>query len=77
MKIRFSKEKKDKMLKEIQNFFYNEMDKEIGIIAAETVLDFFLEELGDIIYNQALNDAKLWFVKKMEDIEFDYDLLYK
>jgi uncharacterized protein (DUF2164 family) len=77
MKIKLSKKEKDKIIDEIQGFFYDERDKEIGIIASQKVLDLFLEDLGKFIYNKALDDAEIWFKKRMEDIELDYDLLYK
>lgn len=53
------------------------INEEIGIIAAGTVMEFFLERLGTFIYNKSLDDAKLWFSKRMEDIEADFDILYK
>ncbi|RKD33916.1 DUF2164 domain-containing protein [Thermohalobacter berrensis] len=77
MRINFSKEEKNKLLKEIQDFFYEERDEEIGIIAAEKILDFYIENLGTIIYNKALDDARVWFNKRLEDIEIDYNMLYR
>ena len=77
MRIGFSNEEKMVLIKEIQDFFYEEREEKIGIIAAENILDFFLGNLGIRIYNKALNDARVWFSKRMEDLEMDYDLLYK
>lgn len=54
-----------------------EREEEIGIIAAERVFDFFTGNLGKIFYNKGLDDARIWFSKRMEDLEIDYDLLYK
>ena len=76
MKIAFSNEEKQILIKEIQNFFYEEREEEIGIIAAENTLDFFMDKLGKMIYNKALDEAKAWFSKRMELVEIDYDLLY-
>ncbi len=72
-----SSEERDKVVKDIQNFFEEERDEKIGIIASGKVLDFFLESLGSQIYNKALDDARLWFAGRMEDISIDFDLLYK
>ncbi len=77
MKITFSLEEKVALIKEIQNFFCQEKGEKIGIIAAENLLDFFIENLGTKIYNKALDDAKVWFSKRMDIIEIDYDLLYQ
>lgn len=68
---------RDRLTKEIQDFFAEERDEKIGIIASQKVLDFFLENLGSQIYNKALDDSRVWFTKRIEDIGIDYDLLYK
>lgn len=49
----------------------------MGIIGAETVLDFFLDVLGETIYNKALDDVKLWLTRNVENMESDYYALYK
>lgn len=75
--LKLTREEKNKLISEIQGFFSEERDEEIGIIAAETVLDFFVENLGITIYNRTLDEAKIWFSKRLEDLEVDYDALYK
>lgn len=73
----FKKEEKQKLINEIQCFFEEERDEEIGIIAGEEVLDFFIDLIGNKMYNKGLDDARLWFSKRIEDLELDYDLLYR
>ncbi|MDN5304725.1 MAG: hypothetical protein PWP46_1611 [Fusobacteriaceae bacterium] len=75
--MKLTKDEKNKMINEIQFFFENERDENIGIIAAEEVLNFFLESIGKIIYNKGLDDAKIYFEKRLEDISLDYELLKK
>lgn len=75
--MKLSRQEKERLVNKIQNFFYEERGEEIGIIAAEEVLEFVLEDLGSIIYNRALDDAKIWFLKKIEDMQIDYDLIYR
>lgn len=70
-------EERRELISEIQLFFKNERGEDIGIIAADAVLDFFITQLGTKIYNQSLDDAKLWLTSKVEDIGIDYDMLYK
>jgi uncharacterized protein (DUF2164 family) len=36
-----------------------------------------METLGKQIYNKALEDAKYWYSKRMEDVEADFYTLYK
>ena len=77
MKIDLKRKEKDKLIREIQNYFYEEYGQEIGIIAATNLIEFFDEQLGKVYYNKALDEAKNWFKIRMEDMEIDYDLIYK
>lgn len=70
-------EEKKSMLEEITYFFETERDEKIGIIGSEQVLDFFLQSLGDKIYNKALDDAFRWYKKVRDNMESDYYALYK
>lgn len=69
------KDKKESCIKEMIDFFNNERDEEIGIIAAENILDFFLQEIGKEIYNKGVKDAKETLKKRFEDLDVDLDLL--
>lgn len=66
--IELSKEDKDKAILEIQNYFLNERDEEIGSLQGLLLLDFFLENIGTIVYNKALEDAKSYVEDKLQDI---------
>ena len=72
-----SSEQRRKLQEEIIYFFQEERDEELGIIGAETVLDFFLDVLGEIIYNKALDDAKKFYEKYADNMETDYYALYR
>ena len=75
--INLTDEERKKLQEEIIYYFETEHDEKLGIIASESILDFFLDHLGKSIYNKALDDAKRWYSKRMEDIEADYYTLYK
>ncbi|SHH98050.1 Uncharacterized conserved protein, DUF2164 family [Clostridium collagenovorans DSM 3089] len=77
LNINLTSEERKKLLEEIKCFFYEERDEEIGVIAAENLLDFFMDTMGKQIYNKALDDAKIWFDNKMKDVESDYYVNYK
>lgn len=70
-------EEKKHLLEDIKYYFATERDEDLGILASEGILDFFMETLGKHIYNKALDDAKLWYGRHMEDVEADYYTLYK
>lgn len=70
-----SKQKKDSLIREIITYFKEEKDEDIGVIAAENLLDFFLENTGETIYNKAVEDCKTQIKKNFENIEVDLDML--
>ncbi|WP_330404425.1 DUF2164 domain-containing protein [Vallitalea okinawensis] len=75
--LNLQQEERIKLLREIQTFFEQERDDEIGTMEAGKVLDFFLDNLATSIYNKSLDDARFWTSKRLEDIDFDYDILFK
>lgn len=75
-KFDFSSEKKrEEHIKEVVGFFQDERGEEIGVIAAEHVLDFFLQTIGEEIYKKALKDAKKLLRERIEDLEIELDML--
>ena len=41
------------------------------------LLELFEQKMAPLIYNKALEDAKKWFLQKMDYMESDYYELYK
>lgn len=72
-----SEEKRMAYLKEIIAFFQNERNEEIGLVAAEEVLDFFLQSMGEDIYRKAIADAKKLLKERIDDLDIELDLLLK
>lgn len=75
--IKLSDDEKRALREEIVAFYLDERDEEIGMIEQEQVMELFLEHLAPIVYNNALDDAKRWFGRQMENVESDYYMLYK
>lgn len=70
-------EDKKKLLEEIKSYFEQERDEKIGIIASESILEFFLDTMGKYIYNKALDNTKEWYDKRIESMESDFYARYK
>lgn len=70
-----SEELKTKYLKEIIGFFQGERNEEIGFVAAEKVLDFFLQTMGEEIYKKTIKDCKKLLKERFEDLEVELDIL--
>lgn len=70
-----SGEKRKKAIQATIDYFHTEQDHEIGVIAAEDILDFFLREIGDEIYNKAISDAKTTVKHSFDYLDIDLDNL--
>ncbi len=65
------------LIRHIQDFFYEELGEEIGIIAAERFLDFVALELAPVFYNQGVKDARKLLKDQMEHLEMELSILEK
>ncbi|MBI2436563.1 MAG: DUF2164 family protein [Candidatus Magasanikbacteria bacterium] len=70
-----SGEERNVAVKKIIAYFRDERDEEIGLLATEQLLDFFLEEIGLKIQNNTMKRDKNWFKEHLESTEFDFDEL--
>ncbi len=70
-----SEDLKRKYLNDIIAFFQDIRSERIGFLAAEEVLGFFTETLGEEIYRMAINDSKKLLKERLEDIDIELDLL--
>lgn len=67
-KLSISREKREKLINEIKTFFYEERDEKIGDLAANIVLDFFMDKLAPEFYNEGVNDAYRYMQDRIEDL---------
>ncbi|ANG62567.1 hypothetical protein A8C75_08775 [Marinobacterium aestuarii] len=66
--IEFSKEEKASVVLQIQRYFRDELEQDIGQFDAEFLLDFFSEKVGAYYYNRGLSDAQAVLNGKLDDI---------
>jgi uncharacterized protein (DUF2164 family) len=69
MRIRLTDDRRARMLRGVRRFFAEALDQEIGELAAERILDFFVKELGAPVYNQAIQDARAFLQRNLDDLE--------
>lgn len=69
------KDKRRSCIDEIITFFKENRDEKIGVITAEDILDFFLQNIGTEIYNKGVEDSKIVLKKQFENVQVDLDLL--
>ncbi|WIJ24642.1 DUF2164 domain-containing protein [Devosia sp. RR2S18] len=66
--IKFSREETRALVGEIQDYFREELDQQIGAIPAEMLMQFFAEKMGAYFYNRGLYDAQALVRKKLDDV---------
>jgi uncharacterized protein (DUF2164 family) len=67
--------KRKSCIDQIILFFKQERNEKIGVIAAEDFLDFFLQNIGENIYNKGVEDAKEILKKRFDNLELDLNFL--
>jgi uncharacterized protein (DUF2164 family) len=66
--IELSKKARAEAIVSIQRYFQEEMSETIGDLPAGLLLNFFLEEVGPAIYNQAIADAQARLATRVSDL---------
>jgi len=71
MTVRIDDDRRDALVRRLQAFFLEEFDEALSPFRASQVLDFFLEQLGPQVYNQAVQDARGFMQQKLDDLDGD------
>ena len=67
-KIDLSKKSRADAIASIQRYFEENMPEPIGELPAGLLLDFFLEEVGPVIFNRAVADAQTRMQLRVADL---------
>lgn len=67
-KIKLTERIHDQIIYDLQTHFETEQDHDLTTLNAELLLDFILNTVGPMIYNQALIDAHRLMTEKTDDI---------
>ncbi len=66
--IQLSDDARKQAIASIKQYFDAELDQDIGDLKAALVLDYFLTEIGPVVYNGAIADAKAFFDERAADL---------
>jgi len=53
----------------IRRYFAEELEQDIGDLKAGLLLEFFLKEIGPVVYNHAIEDAQTFIRDRLVDLE--------
>lgn len=69
MAIDLDPARRARLVEEIQGFFLESFDEEVSAFRAEQLLDFSLGHLGPQVYNQGVQDARVFMQRKLDDLD--------
>jgi uncharacterized protein (DUF2164 family) len=67
--IEITKQNRAAAIASIQRYFEENMTEPIGELPAGLLLNFFMEELGPLIYNHAIGDAQQRLQQRVSDLD--------
>ncbi|WP_420237883.1 DUF2164 domain-containing protein [Telmatobacter bradus] len=67
--IELPKNKRTDAVASLKRYFEANMDEPIGDLKAGALLNFFVEEVGPAIYNQAIRDAQARLSQRVVDLD--------
>lgn len=71
MSIEIPKEARQQAIASIERYFMTHMEEPIGNLAAGGLLGFFLEEIGPLIYNQAVSDVQAQIQARVAEVDIE------
>ena len=69
MAIDLDDARRERLISSLRGFYLEELDEELSAFRAEQVLDFFLRTLGPQVYNQAVQDARGFLQRSLDDLD--------
>ena len=71
MGVEMPKQARADAVASIERYFQEQLDQRIGNIAASALLGFFLEEVGPLVYNQAVADVQERLLQRVEELDIE------
>lgn len=70
--IELAKQTRREALASLTRYYLEVREEEIGLIAASSLLDFFLQEIGPSLYNKAVADVQQRLQGHISDLDADF-----
>ena len=71
MTIELSKDHRSQAIASIERYFLEHMDQKIGNITAGALLGYFLEEVGPVVYNQAVTEVQERIMARVSEVDIE------
>ncbi|GED34448.1 MULTISPECIES: DUF2164 domain-containing protein [Brevibacillus] len=77
MAEKMSREQKEYLVHQVQRFFHEQRGEELGNLETEEMIDFFWKQLGPILYNLGVQDARKLLQERFASLEDELYVLEK
>lgn len=71
MTIELSKEARKEAISSIERYFRENMEERIGNVAAGALLNFFLEEVGPLVFNRAVAEVQERLQARVSELDLE------
>ena len=71
-RLELSEERRDGLSSRLNRLMQEEYGEELSPFRANTLIEFFLRELGPPVYNQAIQDARGFIQERLDDLDADF-----
>ena len=71
MTITLNKDARATAVLSIERYFKDELDEKIGNIRAGALLNFFVEEIGPSLYNQAVAEVQERLIARVTEVDIE------
>lgn len=71
MTIELPKDARAEAIASIERYFAENMEEKIGNIAAAALLNYFLEEIGPLVYNQAVTEVQERLRVRVDELDVE------
>ena len=71
MTIELNEEERQRAIESLMRYAAEHLDERMGNIAAGALLGFFLEEIGPLIYNQAVADVQERLLARVQEVDLE------
>ena len=72
MAIELDRDARAEAVRSIERYFEQELDQRIGNLAAGSLLSYFLEEIGPLVYNQAVSEVQERLLARVQELDLEH-----
>lgn len=72
MPIELPRDERAQAIASIERYFQEELDQRIGNIGAGALLNFFIEEIGPLVYNQAVAQVQERLQQRAQELDIEF-----